>query len=253
MSTEMNYTVKQLAQIAGVSARTLHYYDEINLLKPDRHPGNGYRLYTWEAALRLQQILFLRELGLALEDIRLVLEQPGFDLLDALEQHRKALLERQERLGQLIHTVERTILHLKGNVEMESNELFQGFSEEEQEKYAEEARQRWGKDNVDESMRRWGSYSKEKQQAVLSEGGRIYQDIIALFDHRPDSPEVQACVARWHQNLRNFYEPTPEILRGLGDLYNDDPQFNATFVKMHPDLAPFMREAIRAYVDHMKT
>jgi DNA-binding transcriptional MerR regulator len=252
MSTEMSYTVKQLARIAGVSARTLHYYDEIDLLKPDRNPGNGYRLYTREAVLRLQQILFLRELGLGLEDIRSVLEQPGFDLLEALEQHRTALIERQLRLEQLIHTVERTINHLKGNVEMDSKELFEGFSEEEEKQYAEEARRRWGDVNVDESMRRWGSYSKEEKQAVLAEGGAIYKDIIALLDHDPKSPEVQACITRWHQNLRSFYDPTPEILRGLGDLYNDDPQFNATFVKMHPDLAPFMRKAIRYYVEQLK-
>lgn len=250
MMKEMSYTVKQLAQIAGVSARTLHYYDEIELLKPDRHPGNGYRLYTPESLLRLQQIMFLRELGLGLDEIRTVLEQPGFDLIDALEHHRRALLERKERLGQLIHTVERTILHLKGNVEMDSKELFQGFSDEEQEKYAEEARERWGSEHVDESMRRWGSYSKEKRQSVLSEAGEIYKEMISQFDQDPGSPKVQALVARWHQNLRNFYEPTPEILLGLGDLYNDDPRFLATFNKMHPKLAPYMREAIKHYVEN---
>lgn len=252
MSKHPSYTVKQLAEIAGVSARTLHYYDEIDLLKPERHPLNGYRLYSREAVLRLQQILFLKELGLGLDDIRSVIELPGFDLLDALEHHRTALQERQEHLAALIRTVERTILHLKGNIEMEGKELFEGFSDEQQEKYAEEARQRWGSKNVDESMRRWGTYSKEQRQRILDEGGTIYKDIIALLDQDPGSPDVQKCIARWHANLRNFYEPTTELLRGLGDLYNDDPQFNATFVKMHPDLAPFMRTAIGIYVDRLK-
>jgi DNA-binding transcriptional MerR regulator len=247
MVTETRYTVKQLARIAGVSARTLHYYDEIGLLNPDRNPNNGYRLYPYEALLRLQQILFLRELGLSLDEILVVLDQPGFNLLNALEMHRKALLARQERLAALVQTVDRTINHLKGSIPMDDKQLFEGFSEEQQAEYAKEAERRWGSQNVKESQKRWASYSPEKKKAVLEEGKAIYLDLIASMPLGPSSPQAQACVARWHQNLRNFYEPTKEILLGLGDLYNDDPDFNATFVRMHPDLAPFVREAIKHY------
>ena len=247
MVTEMRYTVKQLAKLAGVSARTLHYYDEIGLLSPDRNPDNGYRLYEHEALLRLQQILFLRELDLSLDEILVVLDQPGFDLLHALEKHRRALLARQERLAALVQTVDRTINHLKGSTIMDDKQLFEGFSEEQQAEYAKEAERRWGSQNVKELQKRWASYSPEKKKAVLEEGKAIYLDLIASMPLGPASPQSQACVARWHQNLRNFYEPTVEILLGLGDLYNDDPDFNATFVRMHPDLAPYMREAIQVY------
>jgi DNA-binding transcriptional MerR regulator/esterase/lipase len=187
MASEPHYTVKQLARVAGVSSRTLHYYDEIGLLQPGRDPHNGYRLYERPAVLRLQQILFLRELGLSLEEIQAALDRPDFDLLPALEQHRQALLARQERLSALIHTVERTILHLKGNVEMESEELFAGFSEEQQKKYEEEAHRRWGDHEVKESQKRWGSYSDEKKRQIMMEGRAVYLDLVKAMPAGPGS------------------------------------------------------------------
>ncbi|NLE52995.1 MAG: MerR family transcriptional regulator [Chloroflexi bacterium] len=247
MTTETRYTVRQLAKIAGVSVRTLHHYDAIGLLRPPRDPSNGYRRYDHQAVLRLQQILFLRELGLSLDEIRAALDRPDFDLLRALEQHRKALRERQERLARLAQTVERTIQHLRGEIEMSGDELFVGFTPEQEAAYEEEAAERWG-DGVHESNRLWRSYSDEKKRAVLQEGQAIYRDLIAAMPEGPASAAAQDGIRRWHENMRNFYEPTPEVLLGLGNLYNDDPAFNATFVKMHPDLASFMREAIKHYV-----
>jgi DNA-binding transcriptional MerR regulator len=251
MASETCYTVKQLAKVAGVSPRTLHYYDEIGLLQPGRDPHNGYRLYARPAVLRLQQILFLRELGLSLEEIQAALDRPDFDLLPALEQHRQALLARQERLSALIHTVERTILHLKGNVEMESEELFAGFSEEQQEKYEEEARRRWGDQEVKESQKRWGSYSDEKKRQIMAEGREVYLDLVKAMPAGPGSPQAQEGIARWHQNLRYFYEPTTEILLGLAEGYNTDPEFSAFFQRIHPGLAAFMRQAVQIYCQRL--
>ncbi|HLE13972.1 MAG TPA: MerR family transcriptional regulator [Anaerolineales bacterium] len=247
MVTETHFTVKQLADVAGVSARTLHYYDEIGLLKPARDPGNGYRIYAYPALLRLQQILFLRELGFSLDDIQTILDQPGFDLLPALEQHRQTLKERQERLEHLLLTVERTILHLRGSIEMESKELFEGFSAEKQKEYEEEIRQRYGEENLRVSRQRWGSYSEEKKRQIMEEGGVNYQALVAAMPYGPASPQAQEGVVRWHQHLRYFYEPTTEVLLGLGDLYNEDPRFAAFFQRIHPDLADFMRQAIQIY------
>ncbi len=247
MATETRYTVRQLAALAGISRRTLHHYDAIGLLRPVRHPANGYRLYSREDALRLQQILFLREMGLSLEEIRAALDRPDFDLLRALEQQRKALRERQARLTRLLQTVERTIAHLSGEITMTDNELFAGFSEEQQAQYEEEIERRYGDHYLNESRRRWGSYSPEKKRQIQEEGGAIYLDMVAAMPYGPASPQAQACVARWHQHLRYFYEPTTEILLGLADGYNDDPRFAAFFQRIHPDLAPFLRSAIQIY------
>jgi DNA-binding transcriptional MerR regulator len=247
----MSYTVKQLSKLAGVSVRTLHYYDEIGLLVPSRVRANGYRQYDPPAVLRLQQILFYKELGLSLDEIRDVLDQPDFDVVRALQAHRAALHQRLGRLSQLLRTVDRTLTHLEGKTPMDPKELFEGFSDEQQAEYEQQAEALWG-ETVRESSRRWRGYSPEKKNQILAEASEIYQALIAHLGQPPASPAVQALVARWHQNLRHFYEPTPDVLRGLSQAYVDDPQFNATFRKLHPDLAPFVREAVAVYCDRLK-
>lgn len=250
----MVYTVKQLADLAGVSPRTLHYYDEIKLLHPSSHGENRYRYYDEEAMLRLQQILFYREMGLSLKEIRGVLDQPDFDVVKALKSHRETLQQRVERLQRLIGTVEKTIHHLTGGIQMQSEEIFAGFSEEQQEEYAKQARQLWDPELVDQSMNRWKSYSKAKQQKILAEGRDIYQGIFDQMNQGQsyDSPEVQERVAQWHQNIRYFYEPTIEVLRGLGQMYVDNPDFRATFEKFSPEFPEYLNEAIQVYCESKK-
>jgi DNA-binding transcriptional MerR regulator len=249
--TMQNYTVKKLADLAGVSRRTLHHYDEIGLLKPTIQGSNHYRYYDEQAALRLQQILFYRELGLSLAEIQLILEQPGFDMLQALQAHKDELQKRVARLNRLIATVDKTILHVKGELKMSNQEIFGGFSEEQQEEYAEQARERWDPKLVDQSMKLWKSYSLEKKQQVLDEGKAVYVDILGLMEkgQEPGSPEVQACLVRWHQHMRYFYEPSWATLRGLGQMYAQDPQFRANYEKMHPDLPDFLNAAIQIYTE----
>ena len=249
----MPYTVKQLARLAGVSARTLHYYDEIGLLKPTAVGANRYRYYDDDALFRLQQILFYREIDLDLLRIRDLLDDPGFDRVTALQTHRRTLQAKIERLQTLIQTIDTTILHLVGEVNMSKQKIFQGFSQEQQQAYEQEARQRWGAAGVDESLKLWSSYSKAQQDQILQEGGQIYQELAAQMGRGPASPEVQALLARWHQHLRYFYEPSLEVLRGLGNAYNEHPDFNATFTAIHPDLPPCLQQAIAHYVDVLET
>ena len=247
----MVYTVKQLADLAGISPRTLHYYDEIELLKPSAYGENRYRYYDDQAMLRLQQILFYREMGISLQQIQELLEQPDFDVLKALQAHKTALGKQVERLMRLINTVDKTIIYLNGGIEMSKKEIFAGFSEEQQEQYAEEARQMWDPQLVDESMKLWKSYSPEKQKAIIAEGGEIYTEIFDKIEKglAADDSEVQAGVAKWHQNMRYFYEPTTEILRGLGQMYVESPDFRATFEKFSPEFPEFLCKAIQFYCE----
>src|SRR3954451_2066543 len=124
----MGYTVRQVARMSGVSVRTLHFYDETGLLKPARHGANGYRLYDEPQLLTLQQILFYRELGFELKQIKEILSRPDFEKLAALQSHRKVLEENLTRTHTLIETIDKTIRHLKGAQEMKSEEMFAGFS-----------------------------------------------------------------------------------------------------------------------------
>lgn len=245
-------TVKQLSTLAGVSVRTLHYYDEIDLLKPSTVGRNGYRYYDDQAVLRLQQILFYRELDIDLPQIKTILDDPDFDVVTALQHHRQALQTRMERLHTLVQTVDNTILHHLGEVNMSKKQLFKGFSEERQKTYEAEAEKLWGP-NVRETAKLWNSYSKEQQAAIMQEGSQVYLDLVAHMSLGPTSPEVQAILDRWHQHLRSFYEPTLEVLQGLGNAYNEHPDFNATFTAIHPDLPPFLQKAILYYVDVLET
>jgi DNA-binding transcriptional MerR regulator len=249
---EMKYTVKQLADLAGVSVRTLHYYDEIDLLTPDTIGANGYRYYSEASLLRLQQILFFRELDFRLDEIKTILDRPGFDVVGVLQAHRRALAEKSARLAGLIRTVDKTIARLKGEANVSDQELFEGFDEEKQKEYAEQARQRWGGQDVDVSMKRWGKYSAAQKAQIIAEGEALRRDLAANMRAGFDSPAVQQIVARWHQHMKNFYEPSIERLRGLGQLYVDEPAFRANYAKLDPRLPGFFRDAIKFYCQGKK-
>lgn len=243
------YTVKQLADLAGVSRRTLRYYDDIGLLKPARRGDNGYRYYDRQALLRLQQILFYREIGFSLSAIRQILDAPDFELEQALRNHRDALQRRIHRLERLVAAVDDTLAYLKGDPQVSEKQIFEPFSEEKQAAYAEQARQKYNPQIVDESMKRWKNYSPAQQQRILEEGNEIYNAICANMQHGATSAEVQAWIARWHQHLRNFYEPTPQMLRGLGQMYATSPDFRERLAALHPDLPDFLNAAIQAYCE----
>ena len=244
----MEYTVKQLSRLAGVSVRTLHYYDEIAILKPSSRRSNGYRYYRENALLILQQILFYRELDLSLDEIRRIMEDPGFDVESALVSHKEALQERITRLEGLIQTVDDTLLHLKGKKEMTNQQLFSAFSEEEQEKYALEAEKMYDPEIVKASNRLWKSYSSEKKAQILEEGSQVYRDIVAAMPLGAESAEVQACVERWRTHMEYFWTPSLNQLVGLAENYSNHPGFRANFDKIDPRLAGFMLEAVKIYV-----
>ena len=246
------FTVRQLARIAGVTPRTLHHYDAIGLLRPTRVGENGYRYYGEDAVLRLQQILFYRELGLPLGDIKQIMGRSDFDILQALYTHREALHKQAVRLKRLIRTVDHTIEYMKGERRMSEKGLFEGFSEEEQEKYALEAEQLYEAETVRASNRRWKAYSKEEKDRILAEGRAVYEDMIAAMPGGAASAGAQAVVERWRAHMSYFWTPNLDQLMALANGYIDDPRFKANFDKMHPHLAEFMREAVRIYVARKK-
>jgi len=246
------YTIKQLSKLAGVSVRTLHYYDEIGLLKPSSRGSNGYRQYEVDALLRLQQILFYRELDLGLDEIKNILGRPEFDVLTALRSHKEALHGRVKRLNRLIQTVDNTIKQMKGKENMNVKGLFEGFNDEEQEKYALEAEQMYDPETVRASNRKWKAYLPAEKERILAESKAIYVDLIAAMSKEATSASVQMLIARWHQNLQYFWSPNDEQLLGLVDGYNEDARFRANFDKMHPKLAGFMRDAVKVYVKNRR-
>ena len=242
------FTVKQLSSLAGITPRTLHYYDEIGLLKPSRVGDNGYRYYGEEALVRLQQIMLYRELEMPLENIKTIMGRRDFELVSALESHKSELHKRAARMERLIATVDRTILYLKGKNEMSQKQYFEGFSEEQQAEYEKEAMQMYDPETVKAANKKWKGYTDAEKKRIGEEGNAVYADFLRAMPKGPASPEAQACVVRWRRHIAYFWVPNETQLVGLAEGYNDDPRFKANFDKIHPELAAFIREAVRVYV-----
>lgn len=245
------WTVKGVAQLAGVSVRTMHHYDEIGLLKPTHVNPSGYRLYTEQDLERLQQVLFFRELGLSLTEIKQIIDSPGFDRRRALQEHKELLQERQERLSRLIRSIDRTLNAMERGARMDEKEMFDGFD---QSQYEEEARQRWGHTEAyKESTARAKKYRKEDWDAIKQQGSEIEQQLAALMDRGAADPEVQTWIGRHHQMINDrFYTCSTEIYRGLGDLYVADERFTAYYERIRPGMAAFMNEAMHLYCDKLE-
>ncbi len=245
-----SYTVNQLAKLAGVSVRTLHYYDQIGLLKPSFTKANGYRFYGEKELLRLQQILFFRELEFSLEDVKDIVDAPGFDIVLALKDHKKLLAIKVKRLTGLLTTIDNTIDKIKKNIPMDDKDLYGSFSKEEMEKYQAEAKERWGQTEAwRQSEERTKKMGKEGLKKVLEESGKLTLEIASHMGEDPKSEVVQGLIVKHYDGLRAFYEPNVEIYRGLATMYVDDPRFKANYEKVKVGLAEFMRDAMMHYCD----
>ena len=245
-------TVKQLSKLAGVTPRTLHHYDEIGLLKPTRVGANGYRYYGEESMLRLQQILFYRELGMPLDDIKKIMGRRDFDVMSALRSHKEALQKQVARLNRLINTVDNTINNLKGNNTMSTKAYFEGFSEKQQAEYEKEAMQKYDPATVKAASKKWKEYTAADKERMGEEANALYRDLLLAIPKGAASPEAQDCVERWRRFIEYFWVPNDDQLMGLADLYNEDPRFKANFDKIDSRLAEFLRAAIRVYVQERK-
>lgn len=242
------FTVKQLSRIAGITPRTLHYYDQIGLLKPSRVGENGYRYYGQEALLLLQQILLYRQLAMPLEEIKRIVAHWDFNAIKALEVHRDELYSQKERMERLIHTVENTIRYLKGELDMTQEQLFEPFNDEQQAEYEKEAMQMYDPVIFKASNRKWKGYSPADKQRIADEGNAVYRNFLQAIPKGPASPEAQACVVQWRRHLEYFWVPNNDQLLGLVDGYNNDLRFKANFDKIDPRLAGFIRDAVIHYL-----
>jgi DNA-binding transcriptional MerR regulator len=245
----MAMRVKEVAELVGVSVRTLHYYDEIGLLTPDSTTESGYRLYSDDNLDTLQQILFFRELGFSLKEIKRILGSPSFNRQEALIMHRKMLRKKRDQLDKMLGTIDKTIKHLKGELEMANEEKFRGFDFSHN-PYEEEARKIWGDKAVDDSNTKIACMSEDKQRALVEEMESIYRRLAALRHGPPESDEAQAAIKAWYDLLNaNFSTYSPETFKTLGQMYVDDERFTESIDRFGKGLAVFMRNAMAVFAD----
>lgn len=249
----MEYTVQQLAKTAGISSRTLRYYDEIGLLKPARLTSSRYRIYGPKEVDRLQQILFFRELGVGLEQIREIINDPSFDSLTALREHRVKLLEKKQQLELLINNVEKTIAQYEGRIIMTDQEKFEGFKQklidENEAKYGKEVREKYGDEAVDKSYRKMKEMTQE-QYAEFEKLGQMVLDTLkeAMAAGDPASELAQKAADLHRQWLCFTWDNySKEAHAGLAQMYVNDERFAAYYDRIKPGAAKFLRDAVLVY------
>jgi MerR family transcriptional regulator, thiopeptide resistance regulator len=254
------YTVKRLARASGVSVRTLHYYDEIGLLKPAEVGANGYRYYGRNELLRLQQILLHRELGLPLSSIAALLDSSDRDRIERLRDYRGQLAQRIAHHHELIATVDRTIASLQGEHTMEPKNLYKGFSAEKQAEYEEWIVNRYASDERSESNLRADMERSRKHVAgfrpedIAAQMQMLATLEAAFAGHcRNSTPAGDAALTPLLAQHREWVagmwgKPcSPGAYAGLADLYESHPDFRARYELLAPGLADYLPTAMRAY------
>ncbi len=250
----MEYSIRELSELAGVSARTLRYYDEIGLLKPARTSEAGYRFYGKKEVELLQQILFYRERGMELEQIAGVLYDPNFDLRSALEEHLLELEQQRSRTEQLIHNIKQTIASMEGEYEMSDQERFEAFKkemvEENEKKYGAEIREKYGDETVDASNRKMLKMSEEeyKRFRSLEDEIRTRLEQAVLEGKAPESEEMQAVAALHKEWLMMTWKTyTVEAHVGVGIMYTADERFKKYYDKEVAGCAELLCAAIKVF------
>jgi DNA-binding transcriptional MerR regulator len=246
------WTVGQVAELHGVTVRTLHHYDEIGLLRPGGRTAAGYRLYTAADLTRLQHVVVYRRLGFPLEQIQQLLDAET-DVGEHLRRQRAAVADRLEELRGLVAAIDRAIERERTGMDLTRDEQRELFGDAFDESHAAEAQERWGATEAwKQSQERTARYTKADWAAVKAETDAVNAAFVAALDAGEPPTSVAAMdaaeAARRHIAER-FYDLTPAFHRNLGDMYVADPRFTRTYEDIRPGLAAYVRDAIHANAD----
>ena len=253
----MAYTVKKLSELSGVTVRTLHFYEEIALLKPAYYGSNGYRYYEEKQLLDLQQILFFKELGFSLKQIQKVVGKSDFDQLAALYSHKKSLSKEWEKIGVLLKTIDKTIKHLKGKKKMKDKEMFDGFNiglvklkegtpYSAAEKIVVQSVKTPTKDAKDVEKR-----GKAHYDDIVKTAHTLFKELVHCLEKGldPAADEVQKIIKKHHAFAEQTHSATKEVYKAMAELYAEHPEFRKQLDPFHPELAEFMAQAMKVFAD----
>lgn len=253
----MLYTVKKLANLSGVTARTLRHYDEIDLLKPAFYGDNQYRYYGEKELLRLQQILFYRKLDFPLDEIKSIVHAEDFNKIKALQSHKAMLVKRLENIQILLKTIDKTISHLRGHYKMRIEEMFEGFDpvkQQEHEKYMLDTGI-ISQQQIDESWQRASHWKKPDWEQFKNAGEKINTTLAQALEQGQavDSDEVQNLVQQHYDWINHFWTPTKETYLSLGQMYLEHADFRGFYNRFHPNLAEYLVAAMNVFAKHRLT
>ncbi len=249
----MEYTVQKLGLLAGVSTRTLRYYDVIGLLKPARINSSGYRIYGQQEVDRLQQILFYRELGVSLDEIKDLITAPHFDADRALREHRENLLAKRKQLDLLIENVDLTLAQREGKSTMTDKQKFEGFKQkmidDNEKQYGDEIRAKYGSEKVDKSNEKIKNMTEKQYAEIEQLTADIHNKLAEAFATGDPAGELAQKAADLHRQWLSFYwdSYSKEAHAGVAQMYVDDERFTAYYDKDQPGVAQFLRDAVLIY------
>lgn len=245
------YSVKQLSKLAGVSIRTLHHYDKIDLLKPSFRSEKGYRFYEREQLLKLQQILFYKELQFPLQEIREILNDAEFDVVAALNYHRREIEKQYGKMAELLKTIDKTLAEMKNKDNLLTDEeIYHGFDKSEVSSIKEEVSRRWGQDQLEEVENRIRKMGKEGWQNAQQKGEEVNQLLADLMELEPSDINVQKAISLHFRQLNLYYEVSKERYLGLAKMYVEDERFKEHYDKYRPGLAQFIKAGIEVYCEN---
>jgi DNA-binding transcriptional MerR regulator len=255
------YLIKQVAEMAGVTVRALRHYDQIGLLSPAYIGENGYRYYARDELLRLQQIMFFREMDMPLKDIQHVMAGTAFDRLQQMKLHRNKLAQNVDRQRQLLTVIDRSIAELNGDIKMNNEDLYKGFLAEKQKAYQDQLVAAHGgkmRDAIESSNRK---YDLEAAAHAGGEDGLVQErmdqlqhiegDLILIMQagKEPSDPDVLDLVAHHHQWVGQWWDKQPDAqsYAGLADLYRHTPDFQVRYERLAEGFTDFLVNAMKAY------
>ena len=251
----MEYSIQELSRMAGISTRTLRYYDETGLLKPARVTQAGYRYYGTPEVDRLQQILYYRERGFQLHTIQKILQDRDFDKLRAMEDHLMALKQRQKETAALIRTVEQTIRHMKGECQMADREKFKALKKSlvqgNEIKFGAEARAKYGDAQVDAANQNMMGLSEEDFARWQALEQQILQELEAAVQAGQSAhSETGKRLAQLHRDWLRFTLPgyTPAQHKGIAALYVADERFRQYYDRRIPGCAQWLSDAVQHWI-----
>lgn len=233
----MKYTIKKLAEMTGITTRTLRYYDDINLLKPSEINENNYRIYDEKNVNKLQQILFYRSLNFPLQEIKKIMDDPNFSRIDALKQQQQLLLQEQEKINTLLTNIDLTIKDYQGEIEMTDTEKFTAFKKtkisENEVKYGAEIRQKYGSKTIEQSNQKFSKLSEVEFQQMQTVEKTLIDDLVALKQHPDLDSQLAQKIYQEHKQWLEYTWPsyTKEAHRGLVDMYISDARFGDYYDK----------------------
>jgi DNA-binding transcriptional MerR regulator len=249
----LEYTINDIAKIAGISTRTLRYYDEINLLSPKRISSNGYRIYGKEEINQLQQVLFYREFDIKLDKIAELIKRNDFDRESALIEHRTNLMTKRKQIDDLIQNLDESLDEMRGRTIMKDMDKFKGFKEEkikENEKnYGKEIREKYGDEVIEESNKKYMDQTKEQFERAEALSKKILSRLYLVMDEGEPASEDAQEVAKLHQEWLMLYWPvySKEAHRGLAQMYVDDERFTKFYDDGKKGAAEYLKLIIDEY------